>query len=344
MKAAVLKGPNTLSVETVNRPACPPGGLLVRVTRCAICSSDARMVSKGHTGLVYPRIPGHELSGVVFESRSDRFTTGDRVQIYPGLSCGRCAACRRGDPRRCVSLRTMGFSADGGFAEYIALEESSISSGGVNRVPGNLSDSQSAFAEPLASCLNAQEKARVGKGDSVLVIGAGTLGILHSRLARLRDASQILIAELDKQRLESAEAMAGADRVIDVGLERIPRVVSDLTAGRGVNVILLAANSMPVVNLLPLLVDGGRLSLFSGISKDLNFERFDINHIHYRELEVTGAFGSTPAQNTAALELISAGLPVADLITRTLTLDEIHEGIDYTNNRRGLRAMVCFDT
>jgi L-iditol 2-dehydrogenase len=238
----------------------------------------------------------------------------------------------------------MGFSADGGFAEYVALEASSVTSGGVNRVPDNVSDSQAAFAEPLASCLNAQEKVRVGAGDSVLIIGAGTLGILHSRLARHRGASKIFITELDKQRLESAQALAGADRVIDAGLERIPQVIASETGSRGMDVILLAANAMAVVNLLPLLVDDGRLSLFAGISKDLNFERFDINQIHYRELELTGAFGSTPQQNTAALDLISAGLPVADLVTITLTIDEIHQGIDYTNNRLGLRAMVCFDT
>ncbi|MDV2988695.1 MAG: alcohol dehydrogenase catalytic domain-containing protein [Dehalogenimonas sp.] len=343
MKAAILSGPNMLSVNHLSRPVCPAGGLLVRVVCCAICSSDARMVLKGHQGLVYPRIPGHELSGVVDESRNSCFVPGDRVQIYPGLSCGHCSACRRGEPRRCISLKTMGFSADGGFAEYISLEESSITSGGVNLIPRNVSDSQAALSEPLASCINAQEKARVGQGDTVLILGAGPLGLLHSRLARHLGAARILITEIDDRRLELAGELAQADRVINIGMERIPQVISDETGSRGVNVILLASNALPVVNLLPLLVEGGRLSLFAGISKDLSFERFDINQIHYRELEVTGAFGSTPAQNTTALDLIAGGFPVEDLITKTLSIDEISAGIEHTNDHQGLRAMVCFN-
>ncbi len=332
-----------MAVRRIRRPACPPGGILVKVSCCAICSTDARMLQKGQHGLVYPRIPGHEIAGAVCESRSASFVSGDRVQIYPGVSCGHCAACRRGNPRRCASLKILGFSEDGGFAEYLPVAETSITSGGINRIPANVSDEQAALTEPLASCLNAQDKTGVGKSDIVLVVGGGPLGLLHSRLSRRRGAAKIVIAEKDESRLKFAEEMGQADRVVDVNLESLPRIISEETGGTGVTVLLLASNSSPLSNLLPLLADGGRLSLFSGLFKEPASVSFDVNQIHYRELVVSGAFGSTPAQNTSALNLIAQGLPVEDLITRRLGIDEIREGIDYTAACKGLRAMVCFD-
>jgi L-iditol 2-dehydrogenase len=343
MKAAILESPRNMTVRRIRRPACPADGILVKVSCCAICSSDARMVVKGHLGLVYPRIPGHEFAGVVFESRSANFDAGDRVQIYPGLSCGRCSACRRGDPRRCVSLKTLGFSEDGGFTEYLPITETLIALGGVNLVPENVTDNQAALVEPLASCLNAQEKTRVGCGDTVLIVGGGPLGLLHSRLARHRGASKIIVTETNEIRLTLARELGQADRVVDVSLERLPQVISDETGGKGATVVLLASSSSPVANLLPLLADGGRLSLFSGMTKDCASMTFDVNQIHYRELEVSGSFGSAAAQNTSALKLIAGGLSVEDLITKRLGIDEIMEGIEYTSACKGLRAMVCFN-
>ena len=330
-------------IRRIRRPACPPGGILVKVSCCAICSSDARLVVKGHQGLVYPRIPGHEFAGAVCESRSNSFFVGDRVQIYPGLSCGKCSACLRGDSRRCISLKTLGFSEDGGFAEYLAISETSIISGVVNLIPENVSDSQAALTEPLASCLNAQDKVRAGRGDTVLIIGGGPLGLLHSRLARRRGAAKIIIADMEDNRIKLSRELGQADRVVDVSLERLPQIISDETGGKGVSVLLLASNSTPIVNLLPLLADGGRLSLFSSINKESSFEKFDVNQIHYRELEVSGAFGSTAAQNTSALNLIAQGFPVEDLITKRLGINDIMEGIEYTGARKGLRAMIYFN-
>lgn len=343
MKAAILESPKTMSVKRIPKPVCPPRGLLVKVSWCAICSSDARMVINGHHGLVFPRIPGHEFSGVVCQSENDGFVPGDRIQIYPGINCGYCSACRRGETRRCVSLQTMGFSVDGGFAEYVPVTETSVISHGINLIPENVNNSQAALSEPLASCINAQEKSRVGQGDIVLILGAGPLGLLHSRLARHRGAAKIFITDLDSNRMKLAREIGQADRVIDIARERLPQVISDETGSRGVSVILSASNSSPISNLLPLLIEGGRLSLFSGIGKEYNFQPFDINQIHYRELEVSGAFGSTPEQNTLALKLIANGLPVEDLITKRLGIEEINEGIEYTTACKGLRAMVCFD-
>ncbi|XUX01313.1 MAG: alcohol dehydrogenase catalytic domain-containing protein [Dehalogenimonas sp.] len=343
MKAAILETPKQFVLGQVETPACPSGGVLVKVSSCSICSSDARMVINGHSGLVYPRILGHELSGVIEESQSELFKPRDRVQIYPGISCGRCSACRRGETRRCIALKTLGFSEDGGFAEYLALPATTVTTGGVNLVPENVTDEEAAMTEPLASCLNAQEKAKVGRGDSVLIIGGGPLGLLHSRLSRLRGAQRVFIAEKDENRLRLASEHGEADRIIDNSIERLPKIIGDETGGRGVDVVILSTNSTSTANLLPLLADAGRLSLFASLSKESSSIWFDINQVHYRELEVTGAFGSTAVQNTAALKLISHGMTVADLITMRISLGDIVEGIHYTLERKGLRAVINFN-
>lgn len=298
------------------------------------------MVLKGHQGLVYPRVPGHEIAGIVFESKNKTFYPGNRVQIYPGINCGHCSACQRGDTRRCVSLKTLGFSEDGGFAEYLSVTETSILSNAVNLIPENITDEEAALTEPLASCLNAQEKANININDTVLIIGGGPLGLLNSYTARKRGADKVLIAEKNEKRLELAREFGRADRVIDVSFERLPKVISDETGGRGADAVILASNHSNIPNVLPLLADGGRLSLFSSLSKESAAFWFDVNHIHYRELKVIGAFGSTAAQNTAALKLIGEGLPVRDLITKRLSLEEIIDGIKYTNDCEGLRAVI----
>jgi L-iditol 2-dehydrogenase len=340
MKTAVLIQPGSLKVRWTKRPTCPQRGLIVKVTCCGICSSDARMVLTGHQGLVYPRVPGHEIAGVVCESRNRAFNIGDRVQIYPGINCGYCAACLRGDTRRCASLKTLGFSEDGGFSEYLPVTDTSVLSGGLNLIPQNITDEEATLTEPLASCINAQEKTRVKRGDTVLIIGGGPLGLLNSFIARKMGAEKVLISERNEKRLALVKEHGRADRVIDAGLERLPKIVSDETGGRGTDVVILASNHSNISNVLPLLAAGGRLSLFSSLSRESAATWFDVNHLHYRELEVSGAFGSTAAQNAAALKLIGEGLPVGELVTKRVGLKEIMDGIRYTSDCEGLKAVI----
>jgi L-iditol 2-dehydrogenase len=237
----------------------------------------------------------------------------------------------------------LGFSADGGFAEYLPVPESMIAAGGVNLIPDNVANEEAVFTEPLASCLNAQEKARVGEGDTILIVGGGPLGLLHSWMGRRYGARKIIIAEKSGNRLNLARALGRADRVVDVNNENLSEAVADETGGHGADVVLLATNAVLVSELLPLLADGGRLSLFSGLKKELSSLSFDVNQIHYRELEVSGAYGSTAVQNATALQLIAEGLPVNELVTLRLGLDEVVEGINYTSACRGLRVLICFD-
>lgn len=344
MKAAILKAPGHLVLEEVARPACPEGGLLVKTGACSICRTDAKMYKRGHRDLAYPRILGHEVAGMVVESdaTASLFKAGDRVQIFPGICCGTCPPCRRGADNQCQHIGIIGFSHDGGFAEYLSLPPQSVTAGGVNLLPAGLSYEEAALAEPLASCLNGQQLANVARGDSVLILGAGPIGLLHAMLARDREASRILVAECLPSRLKTAKPVS-IDRIIDIEKESLAAVVPQETGGQGVDVILVACAEADVSSLPALLAPRGRLCLFSGLPPEKAETLFDANLIHYRELTIVGAYGSTAAQNSAALELVASGrLPIGQLITRRLPLDEIVEGMEYVAKRAGLKAVVTF--
>lgn len=340
MLAALLNGPETLSVEEIETPKCPTGGLLLRVEACSLCSTDVKMIRSGQKDLRYPRILGHEIAGVVEECRDESgFEEGDRVQLYPGIPCGSCSSCMKGAENQCSSVQIYGFNRDGGLAEFVAVSERSVQVG-INQIPEMVGFEEAALSEPLACCINAQERSYVGENDSVLIFGSGPTGCLHALLARDKGASQIIMAEPLKMRLRQAKR-AKPDLVINSSEEDVRRSVLDFTHGKGVDVIILASRDVSVNDdLLSLLAPRGRLCLFSGLPETRAHSRINLNRVHYREVLMTGAYGCTSAQNRKALDLISSGLDVSWLITEKISLKRIWEGIDHAERRKGMRAMV----
>jgi len=342
MMAAVLEAPGKMTLREVEDPVCPEGGLILKVEACSICSTDVKMLKAGQRDLVYPRILGHEISGVISERDGIGPEVGERVQISPGVSCGICPSCRRGAENHCQDIRIFGFSLDGGFAEYLLVPKGSVRNGGVNLIPDGVGFEEAALAEPLACSINAQERVGVGEGDSVLIYGAGPAGVLHALLARERGALSVAMAEPLKSRADLAEA-AGADHVFSsTGAEFRDHAI-DSTDGRGFDVIILASRDAAVdADLFSLLAPRGRISLFSGLPQDLASPRLDLNLPHYRELLIAGSYGCTSSQNREALELISSGsVEVGRLITERVSLGEISRGIEHAEMRQGLKAVVA---
>ncbi|MCR3883802.1 MAG: alcohol dehydrogenase catalytic domain-containing protein [Methanothrix sp.] len=340
MMAAVLEGPGRMNLREVEDPKCPPGGLLLKVVASSICSTDVKMYERGQRDLVYPRILGHEISGFVSERDGRGPGVGERVQIYPGVYCGSCPSCRSKAENLCERIRIIGFNLDGGFTEYLAVPRASVENGSVNPIPDDLDFEEAALAEPLACCINSQELAGVGVGDSVLIFGAGPAGLLHAMLARLRGASVVAVAELLDRRARLARS--SADLVVDPNREDLFDLGMDLTAGRGFDVIILASRDVLVDSeLFSLLATRGRISLFSGLPPNLASARLDLNRLHYREHMIVGSYGCTPAQNRKALELIPGRIDVRRLITERISLREIMRGMEHVGERRGLKAVVA---
>jgi L-iditol 2-dehydrogenase len=236
----------------------------------------------------------------------------------------------------------MGYQYPGGFAEYMIVPRAVLSVDGVNRIPEGLSYDEASVTEPLACALNAQELARVGEGDSVVVMGAGPIGCLHVRLARARGASTVYLVDVNAHRLALSAERVEPDAAIDGSATDVVDEVRKLTDGRGPDVVITAAPSgRAQEDAIEMAAPQGRISFFGGLPKDDPYIRCDSNKVHYRELFLIGANGSSPDHNARALDLIASGaVPVADLITHRLPLDRIHEAIGAVTGGDAVKVVV----
>lgn len=341
MKAMVLLEPQKAEIRDMPRPDCPAGGVLVNIKACGICAADIKMAAKGHRALTYPRIPGHEMAGIIVESRNNCFEKGERVQVAPGLRCGRCVQCLNHTDNQCEHREILGFSRDGGFAEYLAVPLEGEIIGAAHRLPDSVSFAEATLAEPIACCMNAQQKLAVKKTDSVLIMGGGTLGLMHAFVARQKGAETILIAEpLAYRRNIAAEHWTTA--AFDPASADFFDSVLTATGGRGIDVLIFATSAIgPDERFLDLMASGGRISIFSGRTPPISQMPFDLNLIHYKELMISGAYGCTATQNAMALELLAVAKPALHtLLSRRLTLDTIQAGLNPAASDKTIKTIV----
>jgi L-iditol 2-dehydrogenase len=262
--------------------------------------------------------------------------------VIAAIPCGECRECRRGRMTVCPNQRSMGYHYDGGFAEYMIVPPAVLKVDGVNRIPDSLSYAEASVAEPFACVLNGQELAGVGDGDVVVVVGAGPIGCLHVRLARARGAEAVYLVELSRQRLEMAAALVKPDAAICSSDADPVEEVMRLTDGRGADVIITAAAAGKAQeDGLRMAARRGRISFFGGLPKDNPIIACDSNLVHYRELTIVGANGSSPDHNKKALDLIASGaVPVEDLITHRMPLAGVLDAIHTVSTGEAIKVTI----
>ena len=344
MKAALYRGPKDLEVIEVDKPTPKDNELLIKVHACATCGTDAKIYNHGHQRLTPPQIIGHEIAGEVVEigSSVSGFQKGDRVQIIAAIPCGTCWACQAGKMQICINQLSMGYQFAGGFAEYMIVPNEVIRVNGVNRIPDNLSYPEAAAAEPLACAINAQELINVGPGDVVLVMGAGPIGCMHVRLARALGAVHVTLADVNAHRLKLSADVVKPDQVIDMSAVDIEEAVKTVIPSPGPNVIITAAPAgQAQEQAVRMIRPGGRISFFGGLPKDKPMVTIDSNLVHYKELILAGANGSTPEHNQRALDLMASGkVKVSDLLTHTVSLDRVQDAIDLVLGGEAIKVVV----
>ncbi|NLK26251.1 MAG: alcohol dehydrogenase catalytic domain-containing protein [Euryarchaeota archaeon] len=338
MKAAVLSSPGELSIKEVEEPDCPSGGALIKVEACAICPSDIKMAREGHRDLSYPRILGHEVVGKVIQADPAlELPEGERIQVWPGLTCGTCPSCQTGRDNLCPEQGVLGFNRDGGFAQFMAVP-AECARRGVNIIPSGLPSREATLTEPLACCVHAQNLCDVGEDAAVLVIGAGPMGLLHTMLARSRGAHAVVVEPREDRRKLALDI--GAEEA----LEPSDNIEADTYAAfgrRGADVAILATPAADVPSLLRAMAPRGRICLFSGLPRANPVRPLDLNQIHYRELSMIGAYGCTSGSDHEALDLISSKRVAVDqLITMETSLERLNEGFRHIERRDGLKCVV----
>jgi 2-desacetyl-2-hydroxyethyl bacteriochlorophyllide A dehydrogenase len=204
MKAIVLKGPNDFGMQEVENPVPSPDDVEIKVFMTGICGTDLSMVRGKSPSVTYPIIPGHECVGEILRAPANsKFKVGDRVTVFPAVGCGKCDACKTGRIPHCPEAKTVGVLRPGGyFAERIIAHHQRVF-----LLPKEMEDAVGAMVEPAAVAVHANRRAGVGKGTKVVVIGGGTIGLLHSQVARAYGASPLIISEPIPERRALARKM-----------------------------------------------------------------------------------------------------------------------------------------
>ena len=360
MQAALLVAPERFEVCDVPRPACPEGGLLLRVLACAICGSDGRLFLgrkriKGSQEIDGRPLPGpiigHEIAGQIVQVGAGvtQYQSDELVTVAPGISCGTCELCRRGQVLICQNYEALGYRYPGGFAQYLAVPTLLVNDGSVNRIPAGTPPWVACLAEPLACTLNAQEAMDIRKGDTVLITGGGPMGSLHLLLARHRGASFIAVSEPNATRREMAKRL-GADVAVDPTSPSWASELMSSNGGRGYSAAIFAVSSIAPVRQLfgcfeagtyRLLTPGARVNFFAGLDPGDPPLELDVRALHYQALNLFGSVNSTPRQNADSLSLLVAkSVDAARLVTARLPLARLGEAMQSATSPAHLKVVI----
>lgn len=330
MKAALLEAIEKLSLTNIDTPQCGPGEVLIKTMACGICRTDLKCFTQGQRDLKTPRILGHEVAGIVTAIGGEvaGISVGDRVQVSPGIPCGRCSYCLKGQDNLCDSIQILGFHVNGGFAEYLLIPAEGVKNGVIQAIPNHISFAEAALTEPLACSVNMQNSLNISSEDCLLIIGGGPLGIFNAKLARAKGVKKIILAEIQEKRIKNAEKFE-FDDIIKVNETDLSGKIMQVTKGMGVDVTIPCCPGLePFSQGINVLAKRGRLGFFSGLTTDAAFG-LDLNSLHYKELLVVGAYGCSLAHNKEALRLIAEDkVFVKNMITRRLSLDEVQTGLE----------------
>jgi L-iditol 2-dehydrogenase len=343
MKAIVLDAPGSFSVQTIETPACPDEGLLVKVFYCGLCGSDLRTLFSGHKNVRLPAVIGHEVSGEIVETGKNyrgEYQVGDVLAVAPNVYCGKCGFCRMGRYEFCESIRELAQHWPGGFAEFMAIPAEALRLGTIQRIPEGLAPEHACVAEPPSSCINAQEKLGVGLGDTVLIIGSGPVGSIHICVAKARGARRVFIADVKASRLDMVRAF-GPDAAINSSEVDLVEEVRRLTGGAGTDVVITANPVADTqVQALSAARKGGRIAFFGGLPHDKSVVPLDTNLIHYKGLTVIGTTGFAPRHHIQSLELMQSGrIPGDKLVTHILPLDDFPEGVQLAREGKAMKVV-----
>ncbi len=310
IKAVLLNGPSDLSYQEVPDPICPTDGVVIRVLACGICGSDLRTYEGGSSNKIYPSIIGHEIVGEIVESNNNEFQMGTHLAIAPMVPCGDCWCCNSGFSNLCENMKEIGLATGipGGFAQYMSLTGEILNKGCINVLKEGSNYENAVLIETASSVLGSHINTNMGNEDLVLVIGSGAIGCLHSEIAKLKGAKEVMIVELsqDKVNLSKQQGFEGI-YCFNSGDEELKRLVDEKTNGKGADVVITACPSgQAQADALNLVRKRGKVIFFGGIAKDTQ-PQLNTNKIHYDEIQIFGASAYSPEINRMAFELVTSG-------------------------------------
>ena len=344
MMGFVYQGPGVpAELRELPKPEAGPGEVVVRVGANTVCGTDLRILRGEKTkGVALGVVLGHEVAGHVTQIGEgvDDFAEGDLVSLPPSVNCGVCSSCRRGHEHLCESAHLVGYDINGGLAEYMLIPKQAIDRKQLMKADAALDPAQLALAEPLSCCLNGMDNYRIEVGDTVVILGAGPIGLFHLQLAQMAGARTVVVSDPSESRRRAAESL-GADTVVDPTASDLKSAVLDLTGGEGADVAVLCIGRPQLVNdALNVVRKRGRASIFAGLAGE-GWSEIAANLIHYRELTVVGASNSGRQSFLRAVRLIESGqIDTKSLITHNFPLRSAAEAIEFVASGEGIKVAV----
>lgn len=342
MKALVLHGVGRLSYEDVPVPQTRPGTVLLKLKACGICASDIPRVYETGT-YHFPTIPGHELSGQIVKLGEgvDKSLLHRRATVFPLMPCMKCGACQIGEYAQCTDYNYFGSRCDGGFAEYLCVPVWNIVP-----LPDNVSYTNAALSEPAAVSLHALSLADLKPGQTVAVVGTGTIGFLTASFCRMAGASRVIVIGESPDKLEFAKRRGFL--TINSRKQDVDRQIALLTGQRGADLTLeCVGSSNALENAIRACGNFGEVIMVGNPSGDITLHRDVYWRILRRQIHVRGSWNSSynDYRNDwkAILALLETGrMDLDPYITHTFDLCDYQQAFDIFRDRSRFTLKVMF--
>ncbi len=296
IRTLVCTEPGFFDYRTSPMPESFPDQAIIKVRRIGVCGTDLHAFEGVQPYFSYPRILGHEISGDLVDVQpASGFAPGETVTIIPYFSCGNCIACRNGKPNACASLNVFGVHSDGGMREYISVPATSL-------VHGNGLDADSlALVEPLSIGAHGVRRAGVENGTTVLVVGAGPIGLACIEMAQLAGA-KVIALDVNVERLAFCRNTLGLEHVIDARSHEVQEQIAAITSGEMVEVVIDATGNLVAINnAFRYLSHGGRYILVGLQKGDIHFSHPEF---HKREAMLASSRNATRADFDRVIQYI----------------------------------------
>jgi L-iditol 2-dehydrogenase len=344
MRAALLHGPRDIRIEEKQQPVPRSGEVLMKVRACSVCGSDVRIFNFGNDRVKYPAIIGHEIAGEVVEIGKGvkGIKPGDLIAVGADVPSMEDDWGKTGIGNLSNINYAIGYQFPGGFAQYCLLNELTVRFGPVTRIPSNMSVEEACLAEPLACCINGLERCFMAPGKTILVIGAGPVGILLALTATAFGAGLVVLIDVDGRRVALAKQL-GLNNVFSSEMVSVEDFDSWFEKDRQGFDIVLTACSNPAAQeqAIKLVSKRGVVNFFGGLPETERKIEVHSNTIHYKEAYLTGSHGSTPIQHKMAVNMIANGqVQVHPLISYRFSIDEIEKAFAAAEERLGFKVVV----
>lgn len=332
MKAQVFRGVNNLSYEDVPIPAIAPDEVLVQVKVVGLCQSDIKKIR--YPLYEPPRIFGHETAGIISAVGENvkKWQVGQRVVVMHHIPCMRCTYCLNDNFSMCEVYKkvttTAGFApSGGGFAEYVKVPGHIVENGGLIPIPDSVTFEEASFVEPTNCCLKAVKKAQVKPGDTVLVTGAGPIGLMFVMLIEYF-GGRAIATDLIPSRLEKALEV-GAEAAFDARDRELTSKIKHLTNGLGVDTAILAVPSdKAFFQALECTRKGGKILFFAEFPDEIEIP-LNPNVLYRQEIDLMGSYSSSYRLQSLAADIVfNKRIDVNKLVSDRLPLHNLDRAVE----------------